>query len=65
MLQSWDTQDERIFDAVEVLLQKQDNDGRWILERTPFAMHTVLEQKGKPSKWITLNALRIIKRIQS
>ena len=56
--------DERITDAVEVLFQKQDSDGIWILESTPTGrMHTNLEQKGNPSKWITFQALKVIKRI--
>ncbi len=42
--------DERIDDALEILLQKQDADGKWILESTPSGrMQTNLEQKGKPS----------------
>ncbi|MFQ5759126.1 MAG: nitrogen fixation protein NifH [Candidatus Bathyarchaeia archaeon] len=56
--------DERIDDALEILLQKQNADGRWILESTPSGrMQTNLEQKEKPSKWITLNALRVMKRV--
>jgi len=58
------TGDDRIDDALEILLQKQDEEGRWILESTPSGrMQTNLEQKGKPSKWVTLNALRVIKRV--
>ena len=54
--------DKRIDDAFEILLQKQNADGKWILENTPLGrMQTNLEQKGKPSKWVTLNALRVIK----
>ena len=57
-------EDERINDALEVLLDKQGEDGRWALESTPSGrMQTNLEQKGKPSKWITLNALRVLKRV--
>jgi len=56
--------DERIDDALEILLQKQNDEGRWILESTPSGrMQTNLEQKGKPSKWVTLNALRVLKRV--
>jgi hypothetical protein len=58
------SEDERISDALGVLLGKQGEDGRWILESTPSGrMQTNLEQKGKPSKWITLNALRVLKRV--
>jgi len=57
--------DERIDDALENLLQKQNSDGKWILESTPSSrMQTNLEPKGKPSKWITLHALKVIKRIR-
>lgn len=58
------TRDERINDALEILLQKQNAEGKWILEDTPSGrMHTNLEPKGKPSKWITLQALKVIKRV--
>ena len=57
------THDERLNDALEILLQKQNTEGKWILEDTPSGrMQTSLEQKGKPSKWITLHALKVIKR---
>ncbi len=56
--------DERLDDAVELLLQKRLNDGTWVLESTPAGrMQTNLESKGKPSKWITLIALRVLKRV--
>jgi len=56
--------DERLADAVEVLLQKQQFNGAWILESTPMGrMQTNVEAKGKPSKWITLIALRVLKRL--
>lgn len=58
-------EDKRINDALELLLQKQNPEGKWILESTPSGrMQTDLEKKGKPSKWITLNALRVIKTVQ-
>jgi hypothetical protein len=54
----------RARDAFKVLLRKQGNDGRWILESSPIGrMHATLEQKGKPSKWISFNALKVINRI--
>ncbi|MDI6904300.1 MAG: hypothetical protein QMD13_02240 [Candidatus Bathyarchaeia archaeon] len=56
--------DERLNDAVEILLQKRQNNETWILESTPIGrMQTNIEAKGKPSKWITLLALRILKRL--
>ena len=56
--------DERLGDAVQVLLQKRRPDGTWILEGAPTGrMHANIETVGKPSKWITLNALRVLKRL--
>lgn len=56
--------DKRLGDAVAVLMQKRRHDGKWILEAAPTGrMHVNLEAKGKPSKWITLIALRVLKRV--
>jgi hypothetical protein len=55
--------DERIQDALEVVMSKQDLDGRWVLEKTPGNMHTNFGVRGRPSKWVTLNAMRVLKRI--
>jgi hypothetical protein len=56
--------DERLSDAIEVLLQKRQSSGAWILESAPTRrMHVNIEVKGKPSKWITLMALRVLKRL--
>jgi Prenyltransferase and squalene oxidase repeat len=58
------TKDERLSDAVEISMQKRRKDGIWILENAPVGrMHTNIEAKGKPSKWITLIALRVLKRL--
>jgi len=57
-------EDERLNDAVDILLQKRQENGTWILESAPIGrMQTNIEAKGKPSKWITLIALRILKRL--
>jgi hypothetical protein len=49
-------------EALELLISKQDEQGRWKLESTYNGRFQVnIEQKGKPSKWITLNALRVLK----
>lgn len=59
------TRDKRLHDAVRVLLRKQTCEGKWILENTPSGrMHVNLETKGKPSKWITLVALKICRRLR-
>jgi hypothetical protein len=56
--------DGRLNDAVEALLQKRQSDGTWILESTPHGrMQVNIEPKGEPSKWITLIALRVLKRL--
>ena len=55
--------DKRMQEAIDVVVSKQDNRGRWILENTFNGRYQVnIEKKGKPSKWITLNALRTLKR---
>jgi len=51
-------------EMVNLLLSKQDSKGRF----TPESTHKVWSsfdfgQKKKPSRWITLLALRILKRI--
>lgn len=53
--------DERIEPAVEVLLKKQRKDGRWPLQaRHPGKTHFEMEKPGKPSRWNTLRALRVL-----
>jgi len=57
--------DERLSDAVSVLLQKRGKDGTWLLETTPAGrMQTNIETLSKPSKWITLNALDVLESLQ-
>ncbi len=69
--------DKRLESALEILRKKRRSDGTWILDRIhpdegpagrggaharkvrPLA----LERAGKPSKWITLTALRVLKRV--
>lgn len=55
--------DERMQDALNIMISKQDNHGRWILENTLNGKILInIEAKGKPSKWITLKALQVLKR---
>ena len=55
--------DKRMQEAIDLLVSKQDEHGRWKLERTfNGRFQTNIEQKGRASKWITLNALRVLKR---
>lgn len=54
--------DKRMEEAMDLVISKQDDEGRWRLERTFNGRFQVdIEKKGEPSKWITLNALRVIK----
>ena len=54
--------DERMKGAVDLVLSKQGEDGKWRLEDTRNGRFLVnIEQLGKPSKWITLNALQMLK----
>ncbi|MBW1744019.1 MAG: hypothetical protein JRJ47_11445 [Deltaproteobacteria bacterium] len=54
--------DKRMQEAVDLVISKQDSQGRWNLETTFNGRMLVnIEQQGKPSKWITLNALRVLK----
>lgn len=58
------TKDRRLKDSVRVLISKRRPDGTWLLDSSPNGrMHANIEQAGKPSKWITLNALRVLKRL--
>jgi hypothetical protein len=55
--------DKRMQEAIDLVISKQDNQGRWKLQNTYNGRFQVdIEQKGQPSKWITLNALRVLKR---
>jgi hypothetical protein len=58
--------DERMQETVDLVLSKQDNQGRWNLESTFNGRFQVnIERKGELSKWITLNALKALKRYYS
>jgi hypothetical protein len=55
--------DERMQEAVDLVVSKQDEQGRWKLESTfNGRFQTSIEQKGESSKWVTLNALQVLKR---
>jgi hypothetical protein len=55
--------DERMNEALDAVVSKRDPDGRWPLE---VAYHDQLtvdlgERVGRPSRWITLHALRVLR----
>jgi hypothetical protein len=70
--------DRRLRPALDILNKKRQRNGTWLLDRVhpdlgqgaqyglrrkvkPFA----LEEPGKSSKWITLTALRVLKRVEA
>jgi hypothetical protein len=62
--------DERISDAIHLMLSKKTPEGRWLLEgdwvreRNDDRRRTLLtiEQLQEPSKWVTLNCYRVLSR---
>jgi len=55
--------DNRMQDGIDLVESKQNENGRWILEKSfNGRMQVNIEQKRKESKWITLIALRVLKR---
>jgi len=55
------TPDERVAEAIDLVASKRDDDGRWLLEtRYPGVMPVEIDEgEGRPSRWITLHALRV------
>jgi hypothetical protein len=55
--------DERVAEAVELVASKRDSAGRWLLDaRYPGVMPVELdESEGRPSRWNTLRALRVLR----
>jgi hypothetical protein len=55
--------DERVAEAIELVASKRDGDGRWLLEtRYPGAMPVETDEgEGRPSRWNTLRALRVLR----
>ena len=55
--------DERAAEAIELVASKRDGDGRWLLEtRYPGVMPVETdEDEGRPSRWNTLRALRVLR----
>ncbi|MEL6537484.1 MAG: hypothetical protein AAFQ98_18830 [Bacteroidota bacterium] len=54
--------DPRMAAAIEVLQQKRNKLGTWNLNAAhPGQVHFPMERAGKPSRWNTLRALRVLK----
>ncbi len=55
--------DARMQDAVDVLVHKRTGDGAWLLEDSwNGRMHVTIEKVGAPSRWLTLEAIRVLNR---
>jgi len=62
ILTSLGCKDERLQEAVDLVLSKQDGEGKWRLESSfNGRFQTDIEAKGASSKWVTLNALKALK----
>jgi hypothetical protein len=58
--------DDRMDDAIDLVISKQDNLGRWKLDAAFTGRYRVnIEQVGRPSKWITLSAARTLKTLNT
>ncbi|MCL4519161.1 MAG: hypothetical protein M1587_08205 [Thaumarchaeota archaeon] len=69
--------DRRLAPALDILKEKRQKDGTWLLDKihpdiaqgaryriSKSAKRFALEEEGKPSKWITLTAMRVLKRVE-
>jgi len=54
--------DHRLEDAIRIVANKRNNEGLWKMQNSfSDKMLVAVEEKGKPSKWLTLRALKILK----
>ena len=57
--------DERMQDALDVILKKRTKEGLWKLQVNHAGnFHFHMEEVGKPSRWNTLRALRVLKHFK-
>ena len=57
--------DSRMDPALQVLLKKRSKDGTWnVQSKHPGQVHFEMERAGKPSRWNTLRALRVLKHFK-
>ena len=53
--------DERLASGMQLLLDKQDGEGRWPMEYTYNGKTWIdIEEKKKPSKWVTYRAMKVL-----
>ena len=58
--------DPRLANTLDLIREKQDENGRWPLEYVDYnhKMWVKYGSKGKPNKWVTLRALRVLKQVE-
>lgn len=57
--------DHRMTPAIQILLKKQRKDGSWNAQaKHPGQVHFEMEKAGKPSRWNTLRAMRVLKHFK-
>jgi len=58
--------DPRLANTLDLIKGKQDDNGRWLLELDHYRnrMWQNYGSRGKPSKWVTLRALRVLKQAE-
>jgi hypothetical protein len=56
--------DARLANTLDLIQSKQDDDGRWLIEYVDntHKMWVKYGSAGKPNKWVTLRALRVLKQ---
>src|SRR5215469_3860977 len=59
--------DERVAEAIDIVASRCDAAGRWPLENPhPGAVHFDMDEgEGRPSRWNTLRAMRVLKWYES
>ena len=53
--------DDRMQEAIDLLKDKQNKNGRWLMERTAGKTQVKFDKQGEESKWVTLKALTALK----
>jgi hypothetical protein len=57
--------DKRMEQAIQVLEKKRNKDSTWNLQaKHPGQIHFEMEKAGKPSRWNTLRAMRVLKHFE-
>lgn len=58
--------DPRLDEAIDIVIKKRTLDGKWKLAaQHPGAVHFDMEAAGKPSRWTTLRAMRVLKHFNA